>query len=113
LHFLFDWSTRAANIPFSRKSLIGWSDRGRPYDHHNLIFDVPWRGMPREKESIHNLGGEWNNAIKITKNRDLGQPSQLQRPIFSTIKHYPPPWALKLQEQETEGVEARLSTDTF
>jgi hypothetical protein len=71
--------------------MIGWTDRGRSYDYHNLIFDVPWPGMPRQK----NLDSPLSPIVK--KKFDDSAVDKIQkRPVFSLIKHYPPEWFTKL-----------------
>jgi hypothetical protein len=78
----FPFPFLACDVDRIDQGLIGWNDPSRSYDFHNVMFDVPWEGMPRKK----NTQGD-------------DRPRTLSRPIFSIIKHYPPEWAKKLEDQ--------------
>ena len=65
------------------QNLIGWKDPSHHYDFHNLMFDVPMEGM-REK---------YSDPVPMGDSADTnGSNTTNRRPIFSTIKHYPPKW---------------------
>lgn len=78
------------------KSLIGWNDASHSYDYYNLIFDIPIPGMFRDKVII---GNTRSGAATIQDQLSfrLRRRGGLQRPIFSIVAHYPPPWALQLR----------------
>lgn len=67
------------------KNLIGWKDPYNHYDYHNLIFDVPWEGLHREKYT--------DSSAQVSD----ASAEPVRRPIFSIIKHYPPKWMTELQ----------------
>lgn len=76
-------------------NLIGWRDPNlhnekephKNYDSHNLILDVPTDKMNRYRhKSLKELSGSGS---------DIGN-----RPIFSIVKHWPPSWAIK-ENQDT------------
>ena len=102
------------------QGLIGWNDSSRSYDFYNLIFDIPHKtlrrteilegntrgvttiaehgdynddGSPREVKSTGTNPSQ--SGYEVSKNKSKG------RPIYSIIKHYPTPWQIKLQQQET------------
>lgn len=87
----------ACDVDGIDESLIGWTDRGRSYDHHNLIFDVPWTGMPRQKNFD-------SSPVAMKKNFDGSKSNESQRrPVFSTFTHYPPEWVKKLPAAITKS----------
>lgn len=63
--------------------LIGWRDEHRSHDYYNVIFDLPYDGLRRERD-------DYSETAKHPKGR----------PIYSLVKHYPPKWQLDLIEQE-------------
>lgn len=79
--------------------MIGWQDPNRDYDYFNLLFDVPFEGMPRKRkkdrsEAWDEVGGAGEDAIEQeldTKERSA--------PLFSIIKYYPPPWKVALTKE--------------
>jgi hypothetical protein len=52
------------------------------YDDYNLIFDVPYEGMDRSKN---------------TERTEKSTSKKSQR-VFSIVKHWPPEWALKTKD---------------
>jgi len=62
----------------SYQELIGWKDPYNSYDYHNLIFDVPWEGMPRQKASAKGGSAERKDGVG---------PDRRETPLFSIIKH--------------------------
>ena len=116
----------ACNIDYLDQDLIGWNDPARSYDHYNLIFDVPYPGMPRKKRikgntrstaqiedqsefSINQSFAVGRNAKKNTvtvegsdENVEVSSnPSKF--PIFSIVKHYPPKWQQAIFDEQKEG----------
>lgn len=89
------------------QGLIGWNDPSHSYDFHNLIFDVPWKGLSRHKVIERNtrdttLVNEQSQYVETEERFGPdGQPLPplvLIKPIFSIVKHYPPEWKRKLKE---------------
>jgi hypothetical protein len=82
--------------------LIGWNDPTHSYDHHNLIFDIPWQGMPRKKiiESNTRDTSVINQQSEYIASSQRNNRIDLVKPIFSIIKHYPPDWKKKLKESQ-------------
>lgn len=86
---------------FFPQGLIGWNDPAHSYDHHNLIFDVPWKGMPRTKviagntrdtNAIVDQSGYHESSEHGPQNEAVA-PEEVAKPhLFSTVKHYPPEW---------------------
>ena len=106
----FPFPFLACDIDRIDQDLIGWNDPHRSYDHHNLMFDVPWEGMPRKKMINENTRaikqiaaheGYQENSNRLSVKTKSGQVSAV-RPIFSVISHYPPEWVLKLQDHESK-----------
>lgn len=108
----------ACDVDHIDQELIGWNDPSHSYDYYNLIFDVPWEGMPRKKIITENTRTTTqisaqeefhaNSQRFIKKQVKNGQETGLEvkasvRPIFSLIKHYPPEWAQKLQDDVDES----------
>lgn len=102
----FPFPFLACDIDRIDQGLIGWNDPHRSYDHHNLMFDVPWEGMPRKKMINENTRaikqiaaheGFQENSNRLSVKTKSGQVSAV-RPIFSVISHYPPEWVLQLQD---------------
>ena len=101
----FPFPFLACDIDRMDQDLIGWNDPTKSYDYYNLIFDVPWEGMPRKKI----IEGNTRNTEYITEQQDYKESSDrpgvhspsstgvevgLNRfPIFSIVRHYPPAWA--------------------
>lgn len=81
------------------QSLIGWNDPTHSYDHHNVLFDVPWKGQPRTKlietntrdKTIIRNQSEYIANSNRSDNPDA-RPIQKVKPLFSIMKHYPPVW---------------------
>ena len=104
----FSFPVLACNVDDIDQELIGWNDHRHSYDHHNLIFDVPWPGMKR-KEIIT---GNTRDAANIADNpvyEDVTSFSTTHKsnevsieskggetPIFSVVKHWPPEWKQQL-----------------
>jgi hypothetical protein len=89
------------------QGLIGWNDPAHSYDVHNLIFDIPWKGMPRKKIIEGNTRGRAvireheeyteSSVLNVPENEAVA-PEEVATPrLFSTITHYPPPWALQVR----------------
>lgn len=111
----------ACNIDHLDQDLIGWNDPARSYDYYNLIFDVPYPGMPRKKRIKGNTRdtrqiddqSEFNMNPTHFDSEDKGNVTvqgddtgvevtkdNTKFPIFSTVKHYPPPWLKAIYEEE-------------
>lgn len=105
----------ACDIDRLDQDLVGWNDPARSYDHYNLLFDVPFPGMSRKKR----IRGNTRNTAQIENQsefsvnpsyhpgeaRDEDDPAEPKKdpnkfPIFSIIKHYPPPWQKKLFDEQ-------------
>lgn len=96
----FPFPCLCCDIDSIDQSLIGWNDPTKSYDYYNLIFDVPWKGMPRTKliegntrsrTIIRNQSGYIENS-----QREGVTPLQEVKPIFSIVQHYPPAWKTKV-----------------
>jgi hypothetical protein len=83
------------------QDLIGWYDPSRCYDYHNLIFDVPWDGMPRQKRLRTHATGKLRIAdhsqllgteAKLTRQLSNSAAEICSPPVFSIIRHYPVSW---------------------
>ena len=99
----------ACNIDQLDQDLVGWNDPSRSYDYYNLIFDVPYAGMPRKKR----IEGNTRNTNQIEDQSEYiinqsyragATPStrSSSKPIFSIIKHYPPPWQQAIFDRQKE-----------
>lgn len=100
----------ACNIDQLDQELVGWNDPARSYDYYNLIFDVPYSGMARTKriegntrntnqiedQSEYSLNMSYRAGESTKKTRDT-------KPIFSIVKHYPPPWQQAIFDRQKEG----------
>jgi len=109
----FPFPFLACDIDRIDQGLIGWNDPSKSYDHYNLMFDVPWEGMPRKKVILENT----RTTTRISSQDEFRQSSthhlaagqngldvrSKHRPIFSIIKHYPAEWALRLHDEEDES----------
>lgn len=83
---------------FYSQSLLGWTDRGHTYDYHNLIFDVEWEGMPRQKKDESFVTNNRQREIISSIGQDPNQ--RKRRHVFSTINHYPPDWMKKIKNMK-------------
>lgn len=102
----------ACDIDCIDQSLIGWNDPAHSYDYHNLIFDIPWEGMPRKQVILDNTRNTTRIAAQDEYHLDsrrfqgTGEEEKvtdevtLRPPIFSVIRHYPPEWARKLEDRQ-------------
>jgi len=63
--------------------LIGWTDKHNPRDFHNIIYDMPYDGMKRQRGEEAKLEDSASNQETKSK----------RRPIFSIVKHWDPEWA--------------------
>jgi hypothetical protein len=100
----FPFQFLACDIDQIDQSLIGWNDPAHSYDYHNLMFDVPWEGLPRKTKMDENT--RTTTRIAAQDEFQVGSThatSSSPRPIFSIIKHYPPDWAWKLQDMQDEN----------
>jgi len=88
----FPFPFLACDIDYIEKELIGWADPAHNYDYHNLIFDVPYEGMPRQRIPDNTPG---------PKKSEKQQPSS-KAPIFSTIKYYPPLWKQQMLKESDD-----------
>ena len=85
----------ACDIDQLDQDLVGWNDPGRSYDYYNLIFDVPYPGMARKKRikgntrDTNQIQDQSEYSVSVSERADR---STAHKPIFSIIKHYPPPW---------------------
>lgn len=89
----------ACDIDALDQGLIGWNDPSQSYDLHNMIFDVPWEGMPRKKLIQKNTRGRALIAQQSDYLGDNDERSGVQQqaekrktPMFSIVKHWPPGW---------------------
>ncbi|KAL7559500.1 hypothetical protein ACA910_010314 [Epithemia clementina (nom. ined.)] len=102
----------ACDVDGIHQELIGWKDEGNCYDFHNMIFDVPYEGMKRKIRSRGNLRsssyiGDQDESAASETTTLLQQP----KPIFSIVKHYPPPWLKKqLQAEKKRPQEEQAPT---
>ena len=105
----FPFPFLACDVDTIDQSLIGWNDPTRSYDYYNLMFDIPYEGMPRKKIIYENTRNTTrianqseffaNSSHMIKQARKEAEDSHRQaRPIFSIIKDYPPEWAKKLAD---------------
>lgn len=86
------------------EDLIGWTDPGSSYDAHNLIFDIPWDGLTRSTAVEENAEEKTRASPEIedhVKERALSIAKE--RPIYSSVYHYPPAWLAELSEQKEES----------
>ena len=91
----------ACDVDHIDHSLIGWSDPVHSYDYWNMIYDIPWDGMPRQKFEDH-LNGPNSPSAATRPMLHLNPPTEFkvpEKPIFSIVKYYPPAWKAKVQEQ--------------
>jgi len=111
----FPFPCLACDIDRIDQSLIGWNDPAHSYDKHNLIFDVPWKGMPRKKLIQSNTRGtavileqeEYTEAsISLPANPAVTREEVVVNQIFSTVKHYPPKWVLDLRASAKASAQA-------
>lgn len=91
------------------QSLVGWNDPYSSYDQYNLIFDVPWDGLKRTKiikTNTRNTGliSEQDEITKTDGTRQRADRIIKTRPIYSTMRHYPPSWLKELMNQDDEPV---------
>jgi hypothetical protein len=85
----------ACDIDHIDHSLIGWSDPIHTYDYHNMIYDIPWDEMPRQKVESPMSGAISPSAAGTrlaTPERPHSEFKVPTKPIFSLIKYYPPAW---------------------
>ena len=93
----------ACDIDQLDQDLVGWNDPGRSYDYYNLIFDVPYPGMTRKKRIKGNtrdtnyIQDQSEYSVSASERADR---STARKPIFSIIKHYPPPWQQAIFETQ-------------
>ena len=81
--------------------MIGWNDPARSYDYYNLIFDVPFQGMPRTKLIQGNTRNQDRDEYRQNSaiiDRTGANHVQEVKPIFSIVKHYPTKWEQLLKE---------------
>ncbi|KAL7559514.1 hypothetical protein ACA910_010325 [Epithemia clementina (nom. ined.)] len=108
----FPFPLVACDIDDLHKELIGWADETRSYDYYNLLFDVPYEGMKRTERMDSNsrkkkLASDSKGSEKKTAQRghvsvgdNAVEVEPRRKPIFSVIKHYPPPWLQKILESD-------------
>ena len=91
--------------------MIGWNDPTHSYDFHNVMFDIPWKGMTRSKviegntrdtSFVIDQSGYLENTLKLGPDGKPLPSLTLIKPIFSIIKHYPPEWRTKLKDATPE-----------
>lgn len=89
----------ACDIDHIDHSLIGWSDPIRTYDYWNVIYDIPWDGMPRQR-----MEEPVSGAVSVSPSTRPPDPDIPRtefkvpaKPIFSIVKYYPPEWKVKLE----------------
>eukprot|EP00527_Entomoneis_sp_CCMP2396_P005983 CAMPEP_0198140732 /NCGR_PEP_ID=MMETSP1443-20131203/3854_1 /TAXON_ID=186043 /ORGANISM="Entomoneis sp., Strain CCMP2396" /LENGTH=982 /DNA_ID=CAMNT_0043803251 /DNA_START=336 /DNA_END=3284 /DNA_ORIENTATION=- len=107
----FAFPLLACDVDDIYQNLIGWTDEDNSYDYYNLMFDVPYDGMKRTRIMKKNTRGKGQirDSVNYKENSNSGgvkvgfnsvEVSDNPRPIFSVIKHYPPPWLQKLLDDE-------------
>ena len=80
----------ACDIDHIHQNLVGWKDPDKSYDEYNLIFDVPFKNMKRKRKIMEST----KNLAKIMDHKDFKVDNvETARPIFSTIKQWPPNYA--------------------
>lgn len=97
----FPFPFLACDIDNIDTSLIGWTDPTKSYDHHNLIFDIPWKGLTRARALDETVRLASPNTSQREPSEALPRMTDA-RPIYSIIKHYPPAWAIKLKNEAEE-----------
>lgn len=67
-----------------KRDLIGWEAHTHTYDYYNLIYDVPYPGMKRDKiVDVENYELQKRTANKYSLSQNASKP------IFSIVKHWP------------------------
>lgn len=61
--------------------LIGWNSEQESYDKHNLVFDLPYNGIPQRNKEVDRIEND---------NEEDSKPL-----IFSIVKQYPTSWKKK------------------
>ena len=80
----------ACDIDHIHQDLVGWKDPDKSYNEYNLIFDVPFKNMKRSEKIMEST----QNLAKIMDHKDFKVDNvEMVRPIFSTIKQWPPTYA--------------------
>ena len=112
----FPFPFLACDIDDIYQELVGWTDSAKSYDYYNLMFDVPYEGMRRTERMNSNTRGKGqisdNKSYKkseveggVIVGENGVEVEESRRPIFSVIKHYPPPWLQKiLDSQDLQNV---------
>jgi hypothetical protein len=92
----------ACDVDHIDHSLIGWNDPVHSYDYWNMIYDVPWDGMPRQKveHTVSGTSSPLAGTRPATPETPLSEFVVPTKPIFSIVKYYPPNWKVKLQKKE-------------
>jgi hypothetical protein len=109
----------ACDIDAIDQGLVGWNDASHSYDFYNLIFDVPHKSLHRRHTMEQNTRDSKTIAGHDGYQHDADtSPSEVpsvgsnpleagyevnERPtgrsIYSTIKHYPTKWQIKLAKE--------------
>lgn len=72
----------ACDVDGISDNLIGWTDTHNSRDFHNIIYDMPYDGMKRQRDE------------EVTEESSTDEEKKSKkRPIFSIIKHWQPEWA--------------------
>lgn len=95
----------ACDIDSIDQALIGFNDPHNSYDYHNLIFDVPWEGMPRKERILENTRSTTKIAYQEEYEEATGEKYVSERyhipknPVYSLVKHYPPEWQKSIRSK--------------
>ena len=77
-------------------SVFGERGTALSYDGHNVIFDVKYEGMKRER---------LENMKSVTSHRDWNTYyHQRKTPIFATVKYWPPSWTFGNDDEIQEDL---------
>jgi len=87
----FTFPLLACNIDHVDEHLIGWKDHFNKYDIHNLIYDVPHKGLKRRR--IHENSDRFreNLNFSLANDHQVELSTCPEQPVFSYVKYWPPP----------------------
>ncbi|GKY95608.1 hypothetical protein MPSEU_000522100 [Mayamaea pseudoterrestris] len=89
----------ACDVDCIDDNLIGWSDPVHSFDYHNIIYDIPWDGMPRQRVEVQLSGPSSPTMTRpATPEKPLSDFKVPIKPVFSMVKYYPPVWKTKLEQ---------------
>lgn len=103
------------------QGLIGWNDPAHSYDRHNLIFDIAYIGQRRKRIIEGNTRGTAvireneayvESSVLIAPEGEAVVPEEGATPrLFSIVKHYPPPWVLKVRASASQQANKNNNSD--